>query len=53
MAHGPFTIGVPKKECLTKKGLQMTTLNFFKSYIIIIVMDCCMPIDKLTSFLIN
>jgi len=36
-----------KKECLIEKGLQMTTLHFCLFYIIIIVMDCCMPIDKM------
>jgi hypothetical protein len=30
----------------------MTTFEFSLSYIIIIVMDCCMPIDKMI-FLIN
>jgi hypothetical protein len=30
-----------KKECLTKKGLQRTTLDFYLFYIIIIVMDFC------------
>jgi len=39
-----------KNKCLTKKGLHRTTLNFFLSYIIIIVMDCCMPLDKMMSF---
>jgi hypothetical protein len=39
-----------KKECLTKKGLQRTTLDFCLFYIIIIVMDCHMPIDKMMSF---
>jgi hypothetical protein len=39
--------------CLIEKGLQKTTLNFCLSYIIIIVVDCCMPIDKMMSFLIN
>jgi hypothetical protein len=42
-----------KKECLTEKGLQMKILDFCLSYIIIIVVDCCMPIDKMKSFLIN
>ncbi len=40
---------VTKKECLTEKGLQMTTLDFCLSYIIIIVVDCCMPINKMKS----
>ncbi len=39
-----------KKECLIEKGLQRTTLDFCLSFIIIIVMDCCMPIDKMMSF---
>jgi hypothetical protein len=38
-----------KKECLTEKGLQRTTLDFCLSYIIIIVMDCHMLIDKMMS----
>ncbi len=42
-----------KKECLIGKGLQMTTLDFYLSYIIAIVMDCCIPIDKMMSFKIN
>ncbi len=36
-----------KKECLTKKGLQI--LDFCLFYIIIIVVDCCMPINKMRS----
>jgi hypothetical protein len=36
-----------KKECLIKKTLQMTTLDFCLFYIIIIVMDCFMPINKM------
>jgi hypothetical protein len=47
---GPFTIGVPKKECLTEKGLQRRTLDFCLSYITIIVVDFCMPINKMMSF---
>jgi hypothetical protein len=39
-----------KKECLIEKGLQRTTLDFFLLYIIIIIMDFCMPIDKMVSF---
>ncbi len=39
-----------KKECLIEKGLQKTTLDFCLSYIIIIVVDCCMSIDKMMSF---
>jgi len=38
-----------KKECLTEKGLHRTTFDFFFSYIIIIVIDYCMPIDKMIS----
>jgi hypothetical protein len=29
------------------KGLQIITLDFYLSYIVIVVMDCCMPIDKM------
>ncbi len=39
-------------ECLTKKGLQKTTLDFYLSYIIIILMDFCMPIDKMMSLIL-
>jgi hypothetical protein len=39
-----------KKECLIGKGLQMTSLDFYLSYIITIVMDFYMPIDKIMSF---
>jgi len=42
-----------KKKCLIEKGLQRTTLDFCLPYIIIIVVDCCLPIDKMMSFLIN
>jgi hypothetical protein len=38
-----------KKECLNFFKLQRTTLNFCLFYIIIVVMDCCMPIDKMAS----
>jgi hypothetical protein len=39
-----------KKECLTKKGLQKTTLDFCLSYLLyIIVVDYYMPIDKIMS----
>jgi hypothetical protein len=38
-----------KNECLIEKGLQKTTLDFCLSYIIIILVDCCMPIDKMMS----
>jgi len=37
-----------KMECLTKKGLQYWDFCLF--YIIIIVMDCCTPIDKMIYF---
>jgi hypothetical protein len=37
-----------KKERLTK-GLERTTLDFFKSYIIIIVMEYCTPIYKMMT----
>jgi hypothetical protein len=43
-------IQVPKKELLIEKWLQKETLDFILFYIIIIVMDCCMSIDKMTSF---
>jgi hypothetical protein len=36
-----------------QKGLQRTTLDFCLYYIIIIVVDCRMPIDKMMSFLID
>jgi len=49
---GPFTIGVPKMSVI-EKGLHMTTLDFCLSYIIIIEVDCCMPIDKMMSSSIN
>jgi hypothetical protein len=39
-----------KKECLTEKGLQKTTLDFLICYIIIIAVDCYMPIVKVISF---
>jgi hypothetical protein len=42
-----------KKESLIFKGLQKTTLDLFLSYIIIVVVDCCMPIDKMMSCKIN
>jgi hypothetical protein len=42
-----------KKDYLFEKRLQKRTLDFYLSYIIIIVVDCCTPIDKLMSFLIN
>ncbi len=42
-----------KKKCLTKKRLQKTTLNICLSYIIIIVVDCCMAINKMMYFEIN
>ncbi len=42
-----------KKECLTKKKLQMTTLDFCLFYITIIVVDCCMPIDEMMFLKIN
>ncbi len=41
-----------KKECLIENELHMTiaTLDFCLSYIILIVMDCCIEIDKMMSF---
>jgi hypothetical protein len=42
-----------KKECLIEKGLQKTALDFCLSYIIIIIMDCYMPIDKMMFLKIN
>jgi hypothetical protein len=50
IAFVTMSIGVPKKNCLIEKRLQRTTLNFCLSYIIIILVDCCMSIDKITSF---
>jgi hypothetical protein len=44
---GVFTIGVPKKNDLVFKGQQRTTLDICLAYIIIVVVDCCMPIDKM------
>jgi hypothetical protein len=38
-----------KKECLKFWKLQRTTLNFCLFYIIIVVMDCFMSIDKMMS----
>jgi hypothetical protein len=35
------------EECLIEKRLQRTTLDFCLFYIIIIVSDYCMPIDKM------
>jgi hypothetical protein len=52
----PFMIGVPKNECLTFnfKGLhKSTTSSFLYIYMIISVMDCCRPIDKMMSCEIN
>jgi hypothetical protein len=46
LVKGSFMIGVQKGVSLTEKRLQRTTLDFFLYYIIIIVVDCCMPIDK-------
>jgi len=42
---GSFMIA--KKKYLIEKGLQKTTLDFCLSYIIIIAMDYCMPLDKM------
>jgi hypothetical protein len=39
-----------KQECIIEKGLQRTTLDFCLSHIIIIVVDCCVPINKMMSF---
>jgi hypothetical protein len=38
-----------KKEWLVFKGLWRTTLNFFRSYIIIVGVNCCMSIDIMMS----
>jgi hypothetical protein len=38
------------KERPIFKVLQRRTLDFCLSYIIIIVMDCCMLIDKMMSY---
>jgi hypothetical protein len=40
-----------KKECLSFYGLEMTTLDFCLSYIIIIVIDYYMPIGKMTCII--
>jgi hypothetical protein len=52
--HGTWSIHNwdTKKECIIQKKLQKKTLDFCLSSIIIIVMDCYMPIDKMV-FLIN
>jgi hypothetical protein len=42
-----------KKELLVFKELQRTPLDFCLSYMIIVVVDCCMPIDKMMSYKIN
>jgi hypothetical protein len=38
-----------KKECLSFKGLEKTTLDFFSIYIIVIVLDFFMPINEIVS----
>jgi hypothetical protein len=52
MQVGPFMIPKrdTKKECLVEKGLQRMTLDFYLPYILIIIVDCCMPIDKMIYF---
>jgi hypothetical protein len=42
-----------KKKCWSFERLQQTILYFCLSYIFIVVMDCCMPIDKMMSCWIN
>jgi hypothetical protein len=39
-----------QKGVSNEKRLQRITLDFCLSYIILIVMDCCMPIDKMMFF---
>jgi hypothetical protein len=46
---GVFMIRVPKRNDLVFKGQQRTTLDICLSYIIIVVVDYCMPIDKMMS----
>ncbi len=48
--YGSIHIWGTKKECLIEKGLQRTTLDFCLSYIIIIVVDFYMLINKMMSF---
>jgi hypothetical protein len=36
-----------KNECLIEKALQRTILDFILFYIIMIVVHCCMPIEKM------
>jgi len=50
MLHGFIHDWGMKKECLIEKGLQMITLDFSLSYIIMTVVYCCMPIDKMMFF---
>jgi len=45
--HGCIHDWGTKKGRHVFKGLQRTTLDLFLSYIIIGVVDCCMPIDKM------
>jgi hypothetical protein len=42
-----------KKEWHVFKGFQKTTLDFYLSYIIVVVVDCCMPINKMIFYWIN
>jgi hypothetical protein len=43
-------IRVTTKEWHVFKGLQRITLDFCLHYIIIVLMDYCMPIDKMMSY---
>jgi hypothetical protein len=43
-------IGVLKRNDLCFKNYKGTTLGFCLSYIIIVVVDCYMPIDKMISY---
>jgi hypothetical protein len=38
-----------KKECLSFKGLESTPFDFVLFFIIVIVLDCFMPIGKMVS----
>jgi hypothetical protein len=38
-----------KNVCLTFQGLQRITLDFCLSHIIVVIVDCCMPINKMIS----
>lgn len=50
---GPFMIMVQKVQSLFLKEFQKTTLGFLSVYIIIILVDCYVSIDKMKSSQIN